>query len=145
MSDIEKTLKNFKPSEMDTWIFEDPEMLKRIKNQMAAFPCIALPEAENPAVIIGVIHEMGRGELWMLVGDNFKDRLKTVILQSRALIKTTVHGLSLNSLHMRVDSRRADAKAFAEYMGFVLAGTVSGFGFRGEDLDYYILEKGNIK
>ncbi len=51
MVDIENTLHNFKPSEADAWIFDDPEMLQRVKNQMQMFPCIALPDAQNPAVI----------------------------------------------------------------------------------------------
>lgn len=145
MTDIDKTLQNFKPSAADVWIFDDPAMMARVKNQMANFPCIALPDAENPAVIVGIIHEMDRAELWMLVGEDFKDRLKTVILQSRALIRTTFEGLGLNVMHMRIDSRRGDAKAYSEFMGFELAGTVTGFGYRGENLDYYILEKENVK
>lgn len=125
----------------DLRMVNDPARRGRLVFQLTRYPSFALPSPAAPALLCGVMHEFGVGEVWMVTGRAFTAQpsvLKEIIRQMRRGIPELVRNLRLHRLHMLVDPARAGTARFAQKVGFQFEARLSCLGTEGQDLDMYL-------
>lgn len=109
-----------------------------IESQILNWPCVALPDPENPVLVAGCVYALGVGEVWMVTGEGFKDQIRMVLPQVRSLCGSLSGMFGLHRLHMMVSADRPDAARFARHVGFGLEARLKCMGHDGSDVDVFL-------
>ena len=118
MSEVLKAFHEMTLRPVDADYKEDPHLCAYIEQQIWNFPTFALPHIHDPVAICGLVHFRGIGEIWMVTGAGFERQAPVIVKQQRSLILSLISALNLHRLDMEIDARRADAKLYAEKLGF---------------------------
>lgn len=141
-----KALENFRPREPHRWVFEHPAYLAQLRQQIMLFPSYALPGSKRPTCIAGLVHEFGKGELWMMTGEGFERDVKIILPQARQLLAHLYTRLDLHRMSMRIACDNAAGRTWAKHTGFRFeCGPMKSDGARGEDMDMFVYHNGEKK
>ena len=126
------------PRPADEWFFVNPAMRPWIEAQIMHFPSFALPDAESPVCIVGIVPTGSVAEVWMMTGAGFETQVKTVLRQGRSLCASMYQALGLHRMEMRCDQGRPETGRFVRSLGFEYETNLKRAGARGENLDVYV-------
>lgn len=138
-----QALQNFKPRAPHLWVFENPAYLAQLRQQIMLFPSYALPDSKNATCIAGVVHDFGKGELWMMTGEGFERDVKKILPLARWLLADLYDSLRLHRMCMRIACDNAAGRTWAKHTGFRFeCGPMKCAGARGEDMDMFVYNRG---
>ena len=133
-----EAFRKFRPAPAAAWAFANPAARAFMMAQIERFPSAALPDLENPTVLTGIVHEGGRGELWMLTGEGFRRTAPLVRDLALEMIPMIYSALKLHRLQLTIESGRADAALWARRLGFEYETTLKRASRRATDLDIFL-------
>lgn len=133
-----RAFENFRPRPVDDWCFRTEARKNFMRTQIAHFPSCVFPDLENPTVICGIVHNEGIGEIWMLTGEGFVRSAPRVLEQQRDMLGLMYSTMGLRRMSMGIQSTRADARLWAERLGFEYETTLREGCVRGGDLDVFL-------
>lgn len=141
-----QALQNFKPREPHQWVFQNPAYLVQLQNQIMLFPSYALPDSTRPTCIAGLVHEFGKGELWMMTGEGFAEDVRKILPAARLLLAHLYEQLDLHRMCMRIACDNKPGQTWAKHTGFRFeCGPMKSDGARGEDMDMFVYHNGERK
>jgi len=109
-----------------------------IIKQIIHFPSIALPDAQNPACIVGIIPMGGVAELWQYNGAGFRRQAPVILGMAQGLAAAMYEIFNLHRMEMRVRRGFEGGGLWARRIGFEYETTLKRAGSRGEDMDIYL-------
>ena len=131
-------LKTMEFREEDAWIKTQPLVFDALLEQAKRFPAFALPDADNPVTVCGIVPIFGVAEIWMVSSPDFPRHAKSILSMQRRLVTDMYAALDLHCLFMRVDAGRVDAQRWAGALGFSYEATLARRGVRGNDVEEWI-------
>lgn len=138
MNDVVRAFETMVLHPRDAARIKAPEVAAHIIRQCEGFPAIALPSADKPVAICGIVYQFGVGEAWMVLGEGFETSWRSVLRMHRRVIPDMYKALKLHRLHMRVEAGFSAARRYAEALGFEYEATARRMGASGEDIAFYV-------
>ena len=143
---VVEALKRMKPREKDRWMIDNVRYFDWLLAQAYHFPSFALPDIGNPSVICGIVHSFGRGEVWMVTGEDFKAQSHHTLPMQRQICRSMYRALQLHRMSLCVDAGSRSANKWAKSLGFRYETDLEKAGARAENLSVYVWpdqQKGN--
>lgn len=100
-------------------IMTTPELRAKVIVQIEKFPAVALPDAENPAAICGIVLADDMAEFWMVAGEGFDKNLRQLLRHMRYLLQCAQVTFAPRALKIFVNPDRPGTERFAQALGFV--------------------------